>query len=359
VSWLLTILGFTFLIIAHEGGHFAAAKAVGMRVERFSLFFGKPLVSVRRGETEYGIGPFPLGGYVKISGMNPYEELPPEVAPRAYYRQPVWKRIVVIGAGPAVNIVLAFAILWALVLANGVATNAVQVSSTGLQQPASQYLVPGDRVISIDGVRNDPNAAAAAVGKLHCAGPPVSGCEATRTVHVVVRRDGRLVGFDIRPRYDATKGIQRVRLGFSYASVMRDVGPAAAASESVGTMWDITTRSVSVFAHIFNAKDRKQVSSVVGAATITQQAVGYGATEALWILALISLSLAIINLFPFLPLDGGHIFFAVMEKVRGRAVPFSIMERASAVGFALVAMLFLVGLTNDIGHLDHGGFHLR
>jgi len=358
MSWLLTILGFTFLIIAHEGGHFVAAKAVGMRVERFSLFFGKPLVSVRRGETEYGIGPFPLGGYVKISGMNPYEELPPEVAPRAYYRQPVWKRIVVIGAGPAVNIVLAFAILWALVLANGVSTSAVQVSSSGLRQPASQYLVPGDRVISLDGVRNDPNRAATAVGKLHCAGPAVNGCEATRTVHVVVRRDGRLVAFDIRPRYDATKGIQRVRLGFSYASVMRDVGPAGAVGESVSTMWDITTRSVSVFAHIFNAKDRKQVSSVVGAATITQQAVGYGATEALWILALISLSLAIINLFPFLPLDGGHILCALIEKLRGRAVPFSVMERASAVGFALVIMLFAVGLTNDIGHLDHGGFHL-
>src|SRR5437660_5253547 len=102
------------LIILHEAGHFAAAKAVGMRVERFSLFFGPMLVKVRRGETDYGIGPIPLGGYVKITGMNPNEEIPAEVRPRAYYNQSVWKRIVVILAGPFVNFVIAFAIVWGL-----------------------------------------------------------------------------------------------------------------------------------------------------------------------------------------------------------------------------------------------------
>src|SRR5690349_21710089 len=111
MSWLLAFLGFAVLIILHEAGHFFAAKAVGMRVERFALFF-PPLVAKRkRGETEYAIGSIPLGGYVKITGMNPAEDIPPEHAHRAYYRQPVWKRIVVIGAGPAVNIVLAFAIM--------------------------------------------------------------------------------------------------------------------------------------------------------------------------------------------------------------------------------------------------------
>src|SRR5437868_10048076 len=90
-----------------------------MRVERFSLFFGPMLVKVRRGETEYGIGPIPLGGYVKITGMNPNEELEPEAVARAYYNQPVWKRIVVILAGPAVNLLIAFVIIWALFVSNG------------------------------------------------------------------------------------------------------------------------------------------------------------------------------------------------------------------------------------------------
>jgi len=79
MSYLLAFLGFISLIVLHEAGHFAVAKAVGMRVERFSLFFGPLLVKVRRGETEYGIAPIPLGGYVKITGMNPHEDLPPEI----------------------------------------------------------------------------------------------------------------------------------------------------------------------------------------------------------------------------------------------------------------------------------------
>ena len=99
-AWVLAIAGFAVLVILHEAGHFAAAKAVGMRVERFFLFFPPKLFSVKRGETEYGIGAIPLGGFVKITGMNPEEEIPEEVADRAYYRQPVWKRIFVIAAGP-------------------------------------------------------------------------------------------------------------------------------------------------------------------------------------------------------------------------------------------------------------------
>src|SRR3979409_1307294 len=119
MSYLLAFLGFAALIILHGAGHFVAAKAVGMRVERFSLFFGPMLVKFRRGETEYGIGPIPLGGYVKITGMNPREEIPPEGEDRAYYRQPVWKRVVVILAGPFVNLLIAFVIVWALFLSNG------------------------------------------------------------------------------------------------------------------------------------------------------------------------------------------------------------------------------------------------
>src|SRR3954469_3967098 len=110
---LAAFVGFSTLIMLHEAGHFAAAKATGMRVEKFSLFFGPMLVKWRRGETLYGIGWIPLGGYVRITGMNPREELPPEIAARGYFRQPVWKRVVVIGAGPAVNFVIAFVLMWA------------------------------------------------------------------------------------------------------------------------------------------------------------------------------------------------------------------------------------------------------
>ena len=101
------------------------------------------------------------------------------------------------------------------------------------------------------------------------------------------------------------------------------------------------------------------VSGVVGSFEVTRQTIDFDTTRALYILALISLSLAVVNLFPFLPLDGGHIFWAVAEKVRGRPIPFSVMERASVVGFMLVAVLFIIGLTNDIGRLTGNGFNVR
>lgn len=359
MSWVLAFVGFALLIILHEAGHFAAAKAVGMRVERFMLFFGRPIVSFRRGETEYGIGPIPLGGYVRISGMNPREELPPDVVPRSYYRQAVWKRIVVIAAGPAVNLVIAFVILWALFLSNGEATSSLRVSSAGLEQPASRYLQPGDRLVSVDGRRGGALTMARRVASHRCAGRAVDGCVAATPAHVVVQRDGRTLAFDIRPRYDATRGIERTRLGFTYMTGTRDLGPIEAADKSVTGMWIVTERTLSVFANIFNERERKQVGSFVGAYEVTRQSFGFSMERALEILALISLSLAIINLFPFLPLDGGHIFWALAEKLRGRAIPFTIMERASAVGFALVIMLFVIGLTNDVDRLRDGGFDVR
>src|SRR5437588_6087929 len=169
-----------------------------MRVERFSLFFGPLLVKVRRGETEYGIGPIPLGGYVKITGMNPNEELSPEVRPRAYFNQPVWKRVVVILAGPVVNLLIAFFILFGVYLAQGAAVvnHGQPVSTTSiypgsLQPPASQYLRGGDRIVAVDGRRGLSATQIRRVIASHkCAGPLTNGCQAKTPVVMLVRRDG-------------------------------------------------------------------------------------------------------------------------------------------------------------------------
>ena len=156
MSWLLAFLGFAVLIVLHEAGHFAAAKAVGMRVERFALFFPPLLARTTRGETEYAIGLIPLGGYVKISGMNPSEELPDEVRTRAYWAQPAWKRIVVIGAGPAVNLLLAFfgLLLYFGVIGVGTLTNEIGTLQKGL--PAQGVVRPDDRLVAVDGRRGTP-----------------------------------------------------------------------------------------------------------------------------------------------------------------------------------------------------------
>jgi regulator of sigma E protease len=362
MSYVLAAAGFAALIILHEAGHFAAAKAVGMRVERFYLFFPPAIAKIRRGETEYGIGAIPLGGFVKISGMNPDEELPPEVAHRAYYHQPVWKRIVVIAAGPAMNLLIAFVLLFGLAFGARQFNNTVGDIVPG--SPAATKLQPGDRILAVDG-RSFPDAStnerlahfAQLVADHKCPGKQTDGCRAKTPVHLRIERDGHVRTLAITPEYDAD--IRRTRLGFSYGSRPLDPGVGEAAGDAATFMWRVTSQTVGVIARIVDPQERKQLSGVVGGYEVTRQAIGFGPREALTLIAVISLSLAIINLFPFLPLDGGHIFWSLVEKLRGRPVPFSVMERAGAIGFLLVMLLFAIGLSNDIGRLTGEGFNVR
>jgi regulator of sigma E protease len=369
MSWVLAFVGFAALIILHEFGHFMAAKATGMRVERFSLFFPPLLARVRRGETEYAIGAIPLGGYVKITGMSPHEDLPPEVAPRAYLNQPTWKRVVVIAAGPAMNILIAFLIGWGIVAFHGVTANDLVVDLVQPKSAAAGQLAPGDKVLSVDGVPgyqpglsdseivNRQERLRSVVNRHACPGTPKPGCRATTPARVRVERDGKVITVLVRPEYDAQA--KRMLLGISYGKLEK-VGAGHAATITVQNLWRITKLTVSSIVRIFyDPGARKNVSGVVGSYEATRQSFQFDTIQALSVLAIISLSLAVVNLFPFLPLDGGHIFWAVAEKIRGRPIPYQVMERASVVGFLLVAFLFIIGLTNDIDRLRGEGFNVR
>ena len=397
MSWVLVVVGFSALIILHEFGHFAIAKATGMRVERFFLFFPPKLVSIKRGETEYGIGMIPLGGFVKITGMNPEElepeparardaeeeagrdtpqgllervesagqdpdereELSPEVLERAYYNQPVWKRVVVIAAGPAMNILIAFVILFFLAFSlNQITGPGLKIADLTNDSPAKNVLQPDDKVVSIDGQTLDNyNGSERAdkfrdlIGAHKCAGQQSDGCRATNPVSIVVDRNGAQVPVQVAPRYDPAARQVLLGVRFEPTDVTPINTPGQAADYAVDTMWLITSKTVSAIARIFLPEQREQLSGPVGSSRALNEAIGFGTQEALFILALISLSLGVINLFPFLPLDGGHIFWSLVEKVRGKRVPFSVIERASAVGFLLILLLFVVGLSNDLGRL--------
>jgi regulator of sigma E protease len=367
MSWVLTILGISALVILHEAGHFAVAKAVGMRVERFSLFFPPKLVGFRRGETEYMIGAIPAGGFVKITGMSPQEleGLDPEAAKHAYYNQPPWKRIVVILAGPGVNLAIAFVLFWAILFSGSFAgvstleslnpsirTRVPSASVTAIErhEPADGVLRLGDRIVRVDGHPVTVGSAIKAIGAHHCAGAQQEGCRAATPVQLTVKRAGRTVTLSVYPRYSAA--LHRMLIGFGFGAAAKRYGVFAAAGTALGEMWGITAHTLTNIGHAFtSAKVRHEFSSIVGITVATQEAVTAGAGYALVIIGFVSLALAIVNLFPFLPLDGGHVLWSVAEKVRGRRVSLSAMWRFSSVGIVLLAFLVINGVSNDISRL--------
>ena len=367
MSWVLAIAGILILIVLHELGHFLAAKAVGMRVERFSLFFPPKLVGIKRGETEYSIGAIPAGGYVKITGMSPVEltQLDLRVADRAYYMQQPWKRIVVILAGPAMNLLIAF-VLFAGVLLSGSVPGALmlerldesthttystsRVVAVETKQPAGGVLQPEDRIVGVEGRRAGPEEVRAAIAAHRCAGPLRDGCAASSPVHLTVIRNGVETAVTVTPRYDAEAA--RMLIGVGFEAKAKDLGLLGSVGAALGEMWHTTTGTFTGLGRAFTEpKVRSEVSSIVGITTDENEIVSQGAARALVFLGFISLVLGVMNLLPFLPLDGGHLLWSVLEKLRGRRVSLAAMYRYSSVGIILLLFLVINGVGNDIGRL--------
>ncbi len=403
MSILVSILGLGFLILVHEAGHFFVARAVGMNPRKFYIGFPPALAKTKRNGIEYGIGSIPLGGYVKIPGMHRpaagdldlhfgralderpslrrpvgdlrqrleesdyagasqateqvaaalegtplsvaagksaergLSEVQDALAPDAYWRAKTWKRVAVIFAGPGANLLLAvilFAILFTI--GGGQATRTVDdvVADT---PAASMGLQPGDEIVSIGGVPVGADEIAAAISS--------SG---GRPLTVVVDRGGETVTLG-PTRPEETDGAYR--LGF----VLRGegLGPVDSTVEAVRVTGLVTKEIGASVGRLVTGDGRDEISSPVGIVHGSSQAVQQGADTYLWVLGLISLSLALLNLLPLLPLDGGHIAFSLIEGIRGKAVAREVYERASAVGIAVVLLLFFIGLSNDIGRLGN------
>ena len=213
--------------------------------------------------------------------MSPHEELSPEVAPRAYLNQPPWKRIVVIAAGPAMNLLIAFLLGWAIIAFHGVAVNDLVVDQVQTTSAAANQLRPGDKVLSIDGVPGYQSGLSdqeivdrqlrlrRVVSRHACAGTPTAGCKATTPAKVVVQRDGKPMTLLITPQYDAAA--KRMLLGITYGA-NEHVGPAHAVTITATNLWRITRLTTSSIVRIFyDPKARKDVSGVVGSYEATRQ----------------------------------------------------------------------------------------
>jgi regulator of sigma E protease len=361
VGWNIVafILILMFLVLVHEAGHMAVAKWCGMRVERFSIFFGRPWLKFTRGETEYGIGWLPLGGYVKITGMTRDEELPPEVVPRAYYAAKTWKKVATIFAGPFVNLVVAFA-CFALYFWVGVpafqATNAVDAVTAG-SPAAAVGMQAGDRLLSVNGIATDSeDGIARARAELQAnPGNPV-------VVRFTQDGEARTVRATLASA-DGPDGAPVGRLGvqFEVTQGPRDSSGAVGGVANAGRYtWFLVEANAKGIGQLFTSSEaREQVGSVVAIGAVYNEVAGDGLTEIIRFIGLISLVLAIFNLLPIFPLDGGHILFALIEKLKGSPISTRVYERSAMVGWAVILIVFVFALQNDIGRLTGEGFQIR
>jgi regulator of sigma E protease len=388
VGLFAEIVGLALLVMIHEAGHFIAARAVGMTPRKFYVGFGPPIAKTTRGGVEYGIGSIPLGGYVKIPGMNrpspgdlaatlPLDkrerlkpdlarldaaiergddagaiaiigELRPELgdsrllqelewslAPDAYWRQATWRRLVAIFAGPAVNLVFAF-LLFATLFVVATTRDTNVIGQVLAKSPAAQAgLREGDRVLRVDGVAVKPSEIPAHIRATE-----------GRPFRVLVDRHGRRVAVGpVRAR--VTQGAYRIGIAIEARTGPGESVPAAAL-DSVQLTWAVTADTVRGIGHLTTGRDTDQVSSSVGIVRVSAQAWRQGARDFLFVLGLISLALALLNLLPVLPLDGGHIVIALVEKLRGRTFQQAVYMRYTVVGLMLFAVLMYFGLRNDL-----------
>jgi len=380
-----------------------------MRPRRFYVGFPPALVKTKRRGVEYGLGAIPLGGYVKIPGMHrpapsdldvhfgsalyeapqllqPIErvkrplaesdfdnaraamtelehalsvtqlstgarraakrgldELNDALGRDAYWRQRTWKKIAVIAAGPLTNLVFAILLLATVYMIGIPSAASRRVDSVDANTPAAQAgLKPGDTIVGINRMPTRTFEQVRNAIRLSQGHPLV----------VSVLRNGKYV--ELR----AATPIKRsgtYLLGFRPTVVRyKHYGPIAAVRLAGKDAWLVTKTMGNWLVHVTSPANRKQISTPVGIVHTSSEAVKQGYRDYFAIVALLSLSLALLNLLPLLPLDGGHIAFSLVEGIRGKAVGRAVYERVSMVGIALILFIYVIGLSNDVGRLTGG-----
>lgn len=354
------ILGLIVMVMLHEAGHLLAARWAGMKATEYFLGFGPRLWSFRRGETEYGVKAIPAGGYVRIIGMHNLETVDAADEARTFRQGTTGKRLVVILAGVTVNALLAL-VLFTVAIAGqgriygGPTTTIDAIVSGSAAREAG--LRAGDRIVAVDG---DP------IGswrQLQRAIETRGGVEADFTVD----RDGRRVTVTATPRDDGGRGF----LGVAPAPEERTIGIVAAVPEGLRAMRDVTVGTVQGIGRIFtpsgveqysrnftssapavgSTADQQRPRSLIGIVDQGSSLVAGDVWALLWLLGAVSLALALFNLLPLLPFDGGHAVVVVYEgiasRLRGRTVrvdfkklmPVTAVVLAVFLTFGLSAML--------------------
>jgi regulator of sigma E protease len=340
------------LVFVHELGHFIVAKSVGIKVLKFSLGFGPRVVGKKYGETEYLLSAFPLGGYVKMLGEEPDEELDEAEKDRAYNYQPLWKRFSVVFSGPFFN--LCFAVLvFFLVFMNGVPYLIPEVGEITPGSPAERHgIMKGDRITAV-------------------ADQKVSRWdEITAIIHdrpgqdlaITLDRQGTPVSLTVRPEkkiikniFGEDKEVGLVGITPSGKTEKTYEGIGGAFSLAVTKTWDIT---VLTLMSIVKLIQRVIPADTIGGPILIFQMAGqqasHGAMNFFSFMAVISINLGILNLLPIPVLDGGHLLFLGIEALRKKPLSEKVIMTSQRVGLAVLLMLMAFAFYNDIVRLITG-----
>ena len=359
---ILMVIAISAFVILHEAGHFLAARATGMKATEFFLGFGPRIWSFHRGETEFGVKILPLGGYVRIAGMNDRELVAPADLDRTYREQAFWKKSVVVLSGVTLNMAMAFLLLFGLFWASGIVeltTTVARVSpevAEGVASPAAEAgLRPGDTLVAIDGIEL---------------------ADWDQAVEVIMARPGKSVAIDLvregkRRSFITTLGSSHPVtgeaagfLGVSPGARRVPVGPVTAAGLAAKAEWSILTGTLEAVGRILRPESlielggalagRSDVSeeirpvSPIGLVQIGTQVARVGIGNMVFLLAVVNVTLAIFNSLPLYPLDGGHFAVALYEKVTGRRVDIRRLIPVAVTVVILMVFLGLVAVVLDI-----------
>jgi regulator of sigma E protease len=347
ITVLSTVIVLGVLIFVHELGHFLMAKLFGVRVEAFSLGFPPRLVHKQIGETDYRLSVIPLGGYVKLFGENPKDEVPPELEPVSFSHHPLWHRFLIVLAGPAFNLIFASLALFLVFTLSGVPYLTTEIGGVKEGSPAAQAgLLKGDQILSVAGE---------AVSRWEDLSVKIRQT-GEHPVTLSVRRGDRDFQIQVTPQRMVTSDIfgaqvSAVIIGITSGDhpAVEQVDPVRALGLGVVYTGRLTLLTVeSLYKLVAREVPLKSIGGPILIAQMAGKQAEMGWTYLVQFMAALSINLFLINLLPIPILDGGHLFFFSLEAIRGKPVPLQHREMAQGLGLMLLLALMILVFYQDI-----------
>ncbi|MEJ2671139.1 MAG: RIP metalloprotease RseP [Deltaproteobacteria bacterium] len=347
VTALATIIVLGVLIFVHELGHFLVAKFFGVRVDVFSLGFPPKLLHKTIGDTDYRLSVIPLGGYVKLFGENPHDEVPPELEPVSFSHQPLWHRFLIVIAGPSFNLLFAAVALFLVFAFAGIPYLTTTIGGVKEGSPAAHAdLQKGDTIVSVTGQKvsrwEELSKKIRQIGE--------------HPLTLSVKRGQKVFQVTLTPQRMETKDIfgakvSAVIIGITSGDQLGTeyVGPLRALEQGLiytGRMTWLTVESL--YKLLARQVPLKSIGGPILIAQVAGRQAEMGMTYLIQFMAALSVNLFLLNLLPVPVLDGGHLFFFTLEAIRGKPVAVQHREMAQGLGLMLILALMILVFYQDI-----------